>query len=80
MTRLLLSLVTLLWLALNGAACPVCNSEAGRNVRQGIFHDRFWPTLFGVLAPFPVLALGVFAYSRATPKAPRPRSDRQAEP
>ncbi len=46
------------WLLPLGAfACPVCNTETGRQVRAGIFGEDFWSTLAAVLSPFPVLLL-----------------------
>ncbi len=36
------------------AACPLCNTDLGRQVRDGIFGVDFWPNLFFVLLPFPI--------------------------
>ena len=43
------------------SACTVCESEAGQQVRAGIFGDTFWPTLLAVLSPFPVLLVTIVA-------------------
>ncbi|WP_353567239.1 hypothetical protein [Haloferula sargassicola] len=48
-------------------ACPTCNTETGIAVRAGIFNDAFLQTLGEVLAPFPVLALGLFLVNRLLP-------------
>jgi hypothetical protein len=42
-------------------ACPVCNTETGAAVRDGIFDGRFLGTLAGTLSPFPVLLLVALA-------------------
>ena len=34
--------------------CPLCNSETGRRVREGIFDAQFGPNLLATLLPFPV--------------------------
>jgi hypothetical protein len=39
------------------AACPLCRTEFGREVRAGIFGPDFWPNMFFVLLPFPILLL-----------------------
>ena len=36
------------------AACPVCNTETGQQVRQGIFGPDFGYNLFVTLLPFPI--------------------------
>ena len=41
-------------------ACPVCESETGREVRAGIFGEDFGPNLLMTLLPFPIL-LGIAA-------------------
>lgn len=43
-------------------ACPICDTETGRQVRAGIFGDDFWSTLLVVVSPFPVLLLVIAAY------------------
>ena len=35
-------------------ACPLCNSETGRRVLEGIFDAQFGPNLLATLLPFPV--------------------------
>lgn len=53
--RLCVSVFVLLpWVV---AACPVCNTDTGRQVRAGIFDDHFLTTLLAVIAPFPILLL-----------------------
>jgi hypothetical protein len=41
-------------------ACPVCQSETGKQVRAGIFNADFGSNLLAISLPFPVL-LGVAA-------------------
>jgi hypothetical protein len=36
------------------AACPLCHTDLGRQVRDGIFGAGFWSNLFFVLLPFPI--------------------------
>lgn len=43
-------------------ACPLCDTQTGRQVREGIFGDDFWSTLLVVTSPFPVLLLTLAAY------------------
>jgi hypothetical protein len=50
------------FLPLVAAACPLCNTETGQQVRAGIFGEDFWSTLLVVLSPFPVLLLAIAAY------------------
>jgi hypothetical protein len=50
--------------ATQASACPLCDSETGREVRAGIFGDHFGRTLAGVLAPFPVFVLVVAGLHR----------------
>ncbi len=47
---------------LMAAACPLCDTESGQQVRAGIFNEEFWTTLLVVASPFPVLLLGIAAY------------------
>lgn len=35
-------------------ACPLCDSEAGRRVRDGILDAEFVSNLFATMSPFPV--------------------------
>ncbi|STX29844.1 Uncharacterised protein [Legionella beliardensis] len=44
-------------------ACPICNTEVGQTVRQGIFNSQFFFHFFYACLPFIVL-LGIvfFAY------------------
>ena len=48
-------------------ACTVCDTEVGVAVRAGLFNAAFVPTLLEVLAPFPVLALVLYAINRYLP-------------
>jgi hypothetical protein len=36
------------------AACPLCHTDLGQQVRDGIFGGDFWSNLFFVLLPFPI--------------------------
>ena len=49
------------------SACTVCDSEAGQQVRAGIFGDEFWTTLVGVIAPFPVVLAIIAVYNYGLP-------------
>ena len=49
------------------AACTVCNSETGQQVRAGIFGDEFWTTIVGVVAPFPAMLIVIAAYHYGIP-------------
>lgn len=51
-----------LWVPAWASACPLCDSETGKQVRAGIFGDDFWSTLLVVVSPFPVLLLALAAY------------------
>jgi hypothetical protein len=48
-------------------ACTVCDSDAGVAVRLGIFNSSFLPTLLEVMAPFPVIGVGLFLLNRYLP-------------
>ena len=37
------------------SACPLCDSETGRQVQSGIFNDQFWANVLLTASPFPVL-------------------------
>lgn len=43
-------------------ACPLCNTETGKQVRDGIFGNDFWTTPLIVASPFPILLLATAAY------------------
>ncbi|HEY6401876.1 MAG TPA: hypothetical protein VI479_10735 [Blastocatellia bacterium] len=55
------------------AACPLCHTELGQQVRSGIFGADFWSNLLFVLLPFPIfLLLAValhYGFGRRTPNA-----------
>jgi hypothetical protein len=46
------------------AACPLCHTETGAAVREGIFNSQFLPTALAVLSPFPVITAVVVALHR----------------
>jgi len=48
-------------------ACPICNSTTGLAVRSTIFGQDFFKTFWEVLAPFPLLAVSVYAINRSLP-------------
>lgn len=56
-------------------ACTVCDSAIGREVRNGIFQEQFWPTLLSVIAPFPVLIAAVAAIHFFLPPNSNSRPD-----
>jgi hypothetical protein len=39
------------------AACPICHTDLGQQVRSGIFGADFWTNLLLVLLPFPIFLL-----------------------
>jgi hypothetical protein len=49
-------------------ACPLCDSDTGRQVRAGI-RDDFGPDLASVLLPFPVLLALAGLIRLATPRS-----------
>ena len=57
------------------SACPICNTETGRQVRMGIFGDDFWSTLAIVAAPFPVLLLVLAAMHFGWPQSGKRQSN-----
>lgn len=58
--RLMVSVVVPFLLTSPATACPLCESETGRQVREGIFDDDFGNKVVLTLIPFPVL-IGVVA-------------------
>lgn len=60
--------VSLMLLALPASACPVCQSDTGQQVRQGIFDGRFGMNLFITLLPFPILVGIVLAIYFGIPR------------
>ncbi|MGV3771744.1 MAG: hypothetical protein ACO1QB_02510 [Verrucomicrobiales bacterium] len=36
-------------------ACPLCNTDTGKQVREGIFGEDFAPNLLAIVAPFPFM-------------------------
>lgn len=54
--RLVMPVWVLLLLASSAPACPLCESETGRQVRAGIFDDNLGKNVVLTLLPFPVLA------------------------
>jgi hypothetical protein len=43
------------------AACPLCHTETGQRVRDGILGADFWSNLSVVILPFPIFLLLVVA-------------------
>lgn len=54
----LAALIVFAW-ATESAACAVCRTDRGKEVRAGIFNDQFGPNLAMTLLPFPVLIAAV---------------------
>jgi len=44
----------------DSVACPLCSSDIGEQVRDGIFNEHFGYNLLVTLSPFPILA-GILA-------------------
>jgi hypothetical protein len=61
--------VFLLAASASAAACTVCDSESGAQVRATVFGPEFGATLLAVAAPFPVLLLLLAAYQFGWPGA-----------
>lgn len=74
--KTLLRLVMPVWLVLllasSAPACPLCESETGRQVRAGIFDDDFGKNVALTLIPFPVLAVIVAFIYHGPPTIRRP--------
>jgi hypothetical protein len=58
--------------ASTSAACAVCDSELGQQVRAGVFNVDFAPTTMAVLAPFPLFLLAVALVRLALPRLMAP--------
>jgi len=56
-------------------ACPVCDTTTGQQVRAEIFGEAFLPTLFSILAPFPVLLALIALVNFALTPRPRPGTE-----
>lgn len=67
-TRFVTTAGVLLATASAAAACPLCGSDTGEQVRAGIFGGDFAATLLAVLLPFPVLAAVVIVIHRGPPR------------
>lgn len=74
--KALLRLVMPVWVVLvvasTAPACPLCESETGRQVRAGIFDDDFGKNVVLTLLPFPVLAVIVALIYYGPPAIRRP--------
>jgi hypothetical protein len=46
------------------AACPLCQSETGQQVRDGIFDSQFTANLFAMVLPFVIIAGAVIVIHR----------------
>ena len=53
--RLVAPAILVLILCVSAAACPVCDTGTGQQVRAGILDADFGWTLLAVVLPFPVL-------------------------
>jgi hypothetical protein len=62
----LLLLMLMLMMAAPAAACPVCDRETGRRVRDGLFDEQLGLNVLATLLPFGVF-LGVAAAIRYAP-------------
>ena len=68
--------------ASEAAACPLCRSDTGRQVRDGIFDGAFGETLLAMLLPFLVISLVVGVIHGGPPRTGRSPStpDRDDRP
>ena len=57
--------------ASSAVACPLCRSDTGRRVREGIFDNEFGGTLLAMLLPFLVISLVVAVIHGGPPWAGR---------
>ena len=55
-------------------ACPVCDSEAGKDVRRGLFNEDFGKNLLMTVLPFPIFS-GIVALIYYGP--PRPKRTKE---
>lgn len=60
-------------------ACPLCRSETGRRVREGLFDAHFGTNLAATLLPFPVF-LAIIALIHFGAPRPKGRSRRVLPP
>lgn len=51
------AMCALLLCAADTAACPVCHTRLGHEVRSGILGGDFWFNLFAVLMPFVIVGV-----------------------
>ena len=56
-----LALLAALAVPAGARACPVCDTETGREVRAGVFDANFSRNVVAVLSPFPILG-GIVAF------------------
>ncbi len=76
----MLATATLLILGASPAwACPLCRSETGRRVREGLFDAQFGTNLLVTLLPFPVF-LAVIALIHFGPPWAKGHSRRPTSP
>lgn len=76
----LTALLTSLTFATTALACPVCDSDTGQEVRDGIFNEDFLTDAAAVLLPVPVLIGIVMAIHYGLPFAWRRREKPSASP
>lgn len=62
-TRAAASLLLLLSVA-PARACPICDSEQGRSIREGLFDGRVLINVSSLLAPFPFIIAGAVLGAR----------------
>jgi hypothetical protein len=63
------------------AACPLCHTDLGQQVRDGIFGADFWSNLFSVLLPFPIfLSLAAALHYGFGRRAPNAKGAEPTEP
>lgn len=48
--------------------CPLCETDGGAAVREGIFNESFASTLAEVLLPFPVVGAFLYVLDRFLPE------------
>ena len=73
-------LVIVLVVSATAAACPVCDTETGKDVRAGIFDEDFGRNAVLTLLPFPVLLAAVAMIHFGFPTMGRPAHRQEAQP
>jgi hypothetical protein len=61
-------IVVVAFIAREGAACMVCDTPVGVQIRGSVFDESFGMTLAQIMAPFPILFAAVALLHRGWPR------------